>query len=263
MCLINRQPTSAEEATKSIRSLERGLRDRQDDLDSLSRRIDNLLIEKHQAHKGSRGLARSTLAGSASSARALEGPARLVANALNAELDGDLLLRAVRANRQPGGLLPRPCGKTSIEQVMKSGAASKFLTPKVELRRPKEKRAERSPARAESYDGPSSIPAVPTLTSIASSSAFTATTPTTSESKSSSSAPPAPLKPFDFGLTTTTSGLTSQSRSGGGGLRPLNKHQREKNEVKVEKVKVDGSAGKSAGGSSASASGGTPAGAFS
>lgn len=232
-------------------------------MDSLSRRIDNLLIEKHQGNKGSRGPTRSTLAGNSNTVRALQGPARLVADALNAELDGDLLLRVVRANRRPGGLVPRPCGKTSIEQVMESGAASKFLSPKVELRRPREKRAERSSL---AHAAPTSFPAVPTSTSIAGSSAFTATTSTTSESRSTTPAvPPAnvPLKPFDFGLTTTTSGLSSQSRSGGG-LRPMNKHQREKNEVKADKVKLDVSAGKGAAlAGSVGSNGGTGGGAFS
>lgn len=59
---------------------------------------------------------------------------------MNAELDGDLLLRAVKANRAELSMVPRPVGQANME-MSKAGKVAegkgKFIGTKVELRRPR------------------------------------------------------------------------------------------------------------------------------
>jgi hypothetical protein len=59
---------------------------------------------------------------------------------MNAELDGDLLLRAVKANRAELSMVPRPVGQANME-MSKAGKVAegkgKFIGSKVQLRRPR------------------------------------------------------------------------------------------------------------------------------
>ena len=242
------ESSSVDDVTKQIKSLELGLRERRDDLDALSRRIDSLTLQKTQS-RSNRARPLPGLSGE-------DEPVKLVSEAMNAELDGDLLLRAVKANRSELSMVPRSAGK-EVEAPKEGEAPSKgkFIGGKVELRRPRTMKPER-------VQEVSTLVVPPTSTPRAGSSSMTERSgptaslfarfspgPTPGSSKPTFSLPSAnhqstlstspstvPLQPmqgFDFGLTPSTSGLNSRA-----GYRPMNKHQREKVEA--------GSAGKKA-----------------
>jgi hypothetical protein len=138
---------------------------------------------------------------------------------MNAELDGDLLLRAVKANRAELSMVPRPVGKENMETSKIGKVAEgkgKFIGTKVELRRPRTRK-----------DGPGQVgvpplvvPSASTSTSTAQASSSTSTlkpTPTTSlfsrlspgpglgHSPSSNSDPVQSSKTPAFTLPTTAS----------------------------------------------------------
>lgn len=192
-------------------------------------------------------------------------PVRLISEAMNAELDGDLLLRAVKANRSELDMAPRPAGKSIQRFDEESKGKGKFIGSKAELRRPRPVK----PKQEEKVDvdmpslvippvlststpqaGPSNISGPPTSSLFSRLSPSPTPAPITSTGKSTFGLPAngstpnfslaaapstSPMQGFDFGLTPSTSGLNSRA-----GYRPMNKHQREK----VEAGSGSGSVGK-------------------
>ena len=238
---------NVESITKELERVGISLQDRQTQLDMLSEKLDGLMIQtsarasrqsSHRRQTAGSSRRRSGVPGtgtdSAVSVQPNEVSIQMASQAMNAELDGDLLLKAVRDNRsERDGMVRRAAAKSTSDQSQggSTGEPGQAVRQRV-LVRQKNRESSHNPHVAASTQ--STLKTATESNSLSSANSKPSAPPSLlsfgGQPQSSPSPAASGMKPFDFGLTPSTSGLKSSGSGGAGSHRPLNKHQREKAE---------------------------------